>query len=150
MVSASNSKVDSGTTLVAKDTAKSECNKVVNKDSCSKVGNTKIGKDVTVSYNVVNEVSSNNTGFRASKVARVTEVKDAINSKMSAVSNTVKRLIKKYDDVFDESQVGLIQGKDYDIKLRTNYTLVIHAARRIPFYTLIRLTWSSNGCRDYK
>ncbi len=113
------------------------------KAECSKVGNDKVSKDVTSSCKVVNSVPSKDAGYRASKVTRGIEVKDtvkvpsskAVESKISVVNNPVQSLISRYKDVFNESEVGLVQGKEYDIKLKSGYVPVIHAARRIPFST---------------
>ena len=48
----------------------------------------------------------------------------------------LRRVIDQYKDVFDNDQVGEVQGCDYDIKVSKECVPVIHACRRVPFATL--------------
>ena len=114
----------------------------------------KVDKDVRQNNKVVNMVSGKDTGSRASKVARGLHVKDSRESddmpqcserteiqlktrnRPVTGSLTPENLLKQYSSVFNESQVGLVQGKEYNIILRSDYVPVVHAARRLPFSTV--------------
>ena len=51
----------------------------------------------------------------------------------------LRRVIDQYKDVFDNDQVGEVQGCDYDIKVSKECVPVIHACRRVPFATLRKI-----------
>ena len=136
------------------------------KPECSKASTVKVNKDVTKSCKVVNEKTSKDVVSGGSKVTKVkgTKVKDAnegskvIQQKISevkktgknCVNNSIQGLIDRYNDVFEENKVGLVQGEEYDIKLKSDYRPVIHAARRIPFSTADKIDLELKRMQELK
>ena len=91
--------------------------------------NSKVVTDEKVKYNMLTNKDARtvDANILKEKSTRCTDDKE------------LSSVIDQYKDVFDNDQVGEVQGCDYDIKVSKDCVPVIHACRRVPFATLSKI-----------